>query len=530
MLVNLLNIFFVFGTALVVQVMAADLGSTNTEEDEKKVHASLLRAEHESKESFRLEQIQKDFSSIGYNQDSVNNALKGAAEIGYQKVVKWLIELPKEQLRPNQHGINLAVDAAAKNDRKEIIELLLSPPRAHRQSTQPGCVNKALGTAAESGVQSMVEFLLDRPNGKSQPSMYGVNGAFLSAVKKDQVDLVEWFLNRPAGHPRPSQVFGVNKALECAAGVGSQRMVEMLLSREEGQLRPDQNAIVNAYREAIANVHPGIIRLFATRVPFGERQYQEMGRGLAFEVHNYADAQVTSSKIAKDSKDTQSTRLIDAVWKNMTDRLYDVKLMSFSDVEIILGDAIDEWVSPDKREEAKMAALYRLASDLSYEQELSLTVTFIQTFHVSKMEQWIHGFVGESITAYANRSNPTGCSKGTKERVATGLRGIDLELDKLFAQVEGPVLMRNWLKTWNLIHINDEAKQNLARQLIDKGVNGKSSMDDVIKVFLEIVNKQLDEYGVRENPCSIAEMEAYSDMIQDNYETLLKPFVEKSSL
>ena len=32
-------------------------------------------------------------------------------------------------------------------------------------------------------------------------------------------------------------------------------------------------------------------------------------------------------KIAKDSKDTQSTRLIDAVWKNMTDRLYDVKLM-----------------------------------------------------------------------------------------------------------------------------------------------------------------------------------------------------------
>lgn len=118
----------------------------------------------------------------------------------------------------------------------------------------------------------------------------------------------------------------------------------------------------------------------------------------------------------------------------MTDRLCDVKLISFSDVEIIVGDAIDRWIAPAKRKEARIAALYRLKSDLSYEQELSITITFIQTFHISKMEQWIHGFVGESITAYANRNNRS-CNKGIKERVATGLRGIDTEIDELFAQV-----------------------------------------------------------------------------------------------
>lgn len=46
---------------------------------------------------------------------------------------------------------------------------------------------------------------------------------------------------------------------------------------------------------------------------------------------------------------------------------------------------------------------------------------------------------------------------------------------------------------------------------------------------MEIANKRLDEYGVRENQRSMVEVEIYADMIQDNYEILLKPFVEKSS-
>ncbi len=170
--------------------------------------------------------------------------------------------------------------------------------------------------------------------------------------------------------------------------------------------------------------------------------------------------------------------------------------------------------------------MYRLASDISYERDISLVVTFLQTLYQDKMQQWIEGFVRESIEAYKSSSNSTSCSKGIRERTGTGLRGIDTVLDKLFAQAEGPMLMSNWLKTWDLTTVDDKAKQKLVDRLKGKGITGKSSVEDVVNSFRVIATEYLKANGLDGDKGLQEEIEAYAEsMIDAYYEKELKPYV-----
>lgn len=380
-----------------------------------------------------------------------------------------------------------------------------------------------------NNIQSMVEFLIDRPKQGSNFSKYDINSALISAVKKGRVDLVELLINQKDGNFRPSQVFGINKALEYASGNGKKIIVEFFLNRQHGQLQPNQDGIINAYREALANRQAEIVRLLTPHVPAEERIFQENSRGIAFEIHNYSNAFVIADNNSKNVANSEPPKLIDAVFDNMSKRIKHLKLISFSDIEILLSKSIDKYIDPKSWEEAKIASLYRLSADVSYEQELRIAVTFIKNFHPDKIEHWIQGFVGESINAYANRNNPTSCSKGIKERVATGLRGIDSELDKLFAQVEGPLLMSNWLKMWNITAVEDSVKITLSKQLTKKGINHESSTDMVVKAFKEIAQERLKEYRIENNQISLSEIEIYADLINDTYEEYLKLHFSKKA-
>ncbi len=365
-------------------------------------------------------------------------------------------------------------------------------------------VNMALSGAARNNQVAVVEMFLSRAYGKLGPDQDGIDLAFGKAVKSGNEAVVNLMLNRPQ-----STIF------------------EVLVYR--GKLRPTKSSIIDAYRNAIIDGNIGIIRLLAPYVPLSERLNQGGGSGIAFEIHDYANTRVNTSSSSSGGTPPLTTKLIDAVFENIQGRMKGVTLISYIDAQKIIEEGIEQFIPKGQLALAKQAALYRLGGDTNYEQEIRVTVTFMQTFHKDKMVQWINGFVLESIEAYRNSSNSTSCSKGIRERAGgTGLRGIDAELDTIFSQAEGPLLMRNWLKKWNLKEINDEAKQGLVKLLKQKGINGKSDVGEVANAFREIAKEELILHEVQDNEVLHEEIEIYADsMFEEYYGKILKPFVVK---
>ncbi len=166
-------------------------------------------------------------------------------------------------------------------------------------------------------------------------------------------------------------------------------------------------------------------------------------------------------------------------------------------------------------------------SDDGFQQQLCLAVSFIQTFHQDKLELWVKGFVEESITAYSSSTDSTSCSKGIKERVVTGLRGIeDPALDQLFAQAEGPKLMHKWLQYCSsaLNPTGDtKNKQRLAQQL---GITAATTGAEASATFKSLAQKKLAEYQVQNAQDFKTQIDTTAEMIAEYYDTTLKPFAE----
>ncbi len=386
----------------------------------------------------------------------------------------------------------------------------------HKCSLDQKGINRALMHAAKRGHLTICEYLLNLPTEKMRPSQGGINWVFREAARNNYRKFFNFMLEHHENLVTPNQV-GVNRALVCASGNDQQELVDILLNQREERLRPDQNGIIDAYRDAYAYGHFTVAALLDPYLPIEDLQNQINPDGIAFEIHNYAETLVTSS-IAKSSK---TNTLIDAVFQEIEKRTD--KLISYSEAKAIVDQAIDSFIPKAQQVDARQAVFYRLASDYDYEQKLRVAVTFIQLSHPDKMEQWIVGFVNESIDAYRNSSNPLSCSKGICERIATGLRGIDVELDKLFVQAEAPMLVKNWLKAWTLSDLKDDAKQELVTQLKTKGITSESSAADAANAFREIAKEQLSVHGISENEELLETIEVYAEsMIEANYEKELK--------
>ena len=474
-----------------------------------------------------LEDLREILAAGALNQKEMNEVLNNAAGCGYHAVVKELIELSEGQIRPNQNGVNGALYEAVRNDYRDMIKMLIDQKEGQIKPNQQG-INSALCKATRNGNQSLIEFLLDRKDGQLQPNQQGMHSSVSIAALYGRRAQLEWFLDRPKEKLHPTQS-DVNKACALAAGEGFSLIVYGLLNRAADQLKPDQNGIIKAYRKAVNFRQSSVVQVLLPFVPVHERNVPierqsttSYDSGAAFEIHRFSETLINHCSTSASGP----IKLIDAVFQNMQSRIKSIML--FTDVTDILDKAIDKFLPISDIGEAKKAVLYRISSDEDYEEKLGIVVTFVQTFHPDKIEQWVAGFVNESITAYANRDNPTSCSKGIRERTATGLRGIDTELDKFFAQVEAPILMKNWLKAWNLLELKNEATQELATQLKSKGITKSSSSADAAHAFKELAKEQLAIHGMQDRLEILAEIDIYAEaMLEENYDKELKSFIVK---
>ncbi len=454
-----------------------------------------------------IESLQKDFA---VNSETNGELFLAGHKTGNAKKTK------KKVIQNIMHKL----EAAAASGKQALVEFIVNQELKNSQ-------DRALRFAIRNDQQAMVEFLLNHP-GQLKPSQAGINTALKDAAYLGKKNMVEFLLNWK-GQPQPHKI-AINWALRSAASNNKQAVVEFLLNRHDGESTIKQYVIINTYRDAIANNYLEIIHLLEPLVPLEERlNHASPSRGIAHEIHNYNNTQVIDREISSSSTHTaRPNRLINVVWRNVNRLLKDINIITYANAKLIIEQAIEKFIPKDQQDLATQAALHHLESDTNYEHKLSVAITFIQTFHKDKMEQWINGFVLESIEAYKNSSNPTSCSKGILERIATGFRGIDVELDKLFAQAEGPLLVRNWLKTWDLPNINDETKQDLVKQLISKGINGDSRAADAANAFREIANEELQKQGIADNTDSKDEIETYAEsMVKENYDEILKQFVKE---
>ena len=217
-----------------------------------------------------LKLLRKNLKNDLHNQQEINKILFNSTGCGYQKVVSELINLPNEQIRPNQIGINESLYEAVRSDRRSIVRIIINQPEGQLRPNQTA-VNKAFFNATRDGNQALIEFFLNRPYGQLQPDQQGMHASMMVAAIYGRIYQLEWFLNIPSSNLRPSQN-DINRVLPLVAGEGFSLIVEFLLSRPEGYLRPDQNSIIRSYHEAIARIRPEVIAIIEPRVPINERQ------------------------------------------------------------------------------------------------------------------------------------------------------------------------------------------------------------------------------------------------------------------
>ncbi|MBX9804424.1 MAG: hypothetical protein K2Y18_01575 [Alphaproteobacteria bacterium] len=443
------------------------------------------------------------------NQNKMAWALDRAIGNKYIGFVKLILECPHPVLKLDRDEFCRACQTALHSDDEDIQALFLNPAPAQRQATvedMDALLYHVVNIEERSNAnQRAVSLLLNRTEAQVRPSQERVDSCFGAQVNEPNLANVRTFMNTRPEHLRPSGTQLVS-SLNSAINSDNRRIIQLILDRliEERQNPAFSERIIEAYRmgmelgsrETVERLEPLVseeIRRqareeFALYNNFLVENVPHARRGLAFEVHEYADAPVRTSPTQMHA----SMKLNDAIFQNMKDRCKAraVTLLAYPAVALAIEKAIDQFyplVAEEGRpcytkefvEKAKKAAFSKLASDQDFEESLCLTVTFIQNFCPDCMEMWIHGFINESITAYTSSEDGTSCGRGIRERVATGLRNVDKELDALFMQVEGPKLVQTFLNQWNPA---GKARET-ARVLMLHGLTLEHTAEQAVGIF-----------------------------------------------
>lgn len=273
-------------------------------------------------------------------------------------------------------------------------------------------------------------------------------------------------------------------------------------------------------------------------------QYQHnagagVGRGAAFEVHNYANTQVnvnssndTSGSSGSSSSSSRSSsptmRLDDAVMQQMQTKLQaaNTPTMEYQRARVLLKSWIEKkYANAVERQQAEQAAFSKLASDVHYNRDIAVAVTFLQKFHPNKIDLWLDGFLTESMSAYEKSANSTSCTKGISERIATGMRGIDAELNKLFAQAEGPTLAKAFMAGLNID--NTQRCRAITHELVKLGLTENSTPKQAGEIMETYMRKSLDSYGVSADAYA-SQIKTMKELVaaEGGFETYIKPALE----
>lgn len=173
---------------------------------------------------------------------------------------------------------------------------------------------------------------------------------------------------------------------------------------------------------------------------------------------------------------------------------------------------------PDPAQRAD--AINRLTNgiDTGSQRTLQLAWHYLCMHHPQSIRVWLQGFLGESISEHS-------CNPGVAERIMTGLRGVgDADLDRIFAQAEGPLLARNFLNFAFNIYTSGGAR--LADELVTRGV--VQSMQDVDNQ--PMISAALVAYAretVSQYQVNMREFEPLIDVViestMDSFDPVLRP-------
>lgn len=181
-------------------------------------------------------------------QHDINLNLYNAANQGNYKKVEQLLNLPEDQMRPDQQGISWALSGCIRHNDPKMISTFIDRPEGTLRPDQDA-INRAFCKAVRNSNKPLIEFFLNRSPDQLQPDQQGMHLAVSISALHGYQSQLEWFLDKPQSVLHPNQD-DINKALFIAAGEGHYAIITSLVARND-QLKPDQSGIIKAYKQAL---------------------------------------------------------------------------------------------------------------------------------------------------------------------------------------------------------------------------------------------------------------------------------------
>lgn len=199
---------------------------------------------------------------------------------------------------------------------------------------------------------------------------------------------------------------------------------------------------------------------------------------------------VTTPTSQKDQVQTFSTmRLDEAIMYTIEKRVGVAPLLKEGPIKAWLSIVVNKLYIETERQAAH--AVITKGWNINTPRRLGLVIVFITTYYPGSIDSWAKGYITESINAYKN--GPSSCSKGIDERIMTGLRGIDDELDAIFSTPERNLMIKNFFATLN---IGEEKRARyVAKMLIERGVSSDSTDEEAAIEYKGFLQKHVTSHG-----------------------------------
>jgi len=277
-----------------------------------------------------------------------------------------------------------------------------------------------------------------------------------------------------------------------------ENLVYTLAAQPQDQWPATTAHIIRQYQRVVLT-QPQLAFLGRILATIGILSLQERAEA-AHEVHHYARS------------------VKDPVMAAVDQRLEGVTRMSYEEART----AVTTWIAQNERDPAKANAKVDEGLGTAEDQDLLARVyTFVLTQHPGKMDLFLRGFVQESMTAFSGHEDPTSCPKGIKERVFTGLRGMDSALDALFQAAETALTAQTFVTQCNF-GASDNALEWMVKKLRDLHVTAQTSAEEAAEIFKVYAADHLKSF-----PLTPADLQKHMDQLESMADVLVEFYEEK---
>jgi len=212
------------------------------------------------------------------------------------------------------------------------------------------------------------------------------------------------------------------------------------------------------------------------------------------------------------------------VWDFLDKTLEGTPLIHFTPAH----EAVNAWIRENFPEEQQSGLMEALKNGLTQGHGPSFlrkAYTFVKMRCPEKIGIFMNGFVEESRTAYAGRENPTSCIKGIKERILTGLRGIDPQLDKLCEPAEKIATAMAFMTNCNFGE-NEQQLQWMVARLKGLRVKADTTPEEAGSLFQGYAVEYIQGLSLGDGEAGyLDQIKEMSRTIVEHYETKLRPLL-----